>query len=112
MCANVSEWILKCTSKVTLMSSYLNQLAADVPSNEIGYLVEYKLCTHVTCPNELDFKICNAHQNQHSGGYVSGMLKFLEVPNQSLTEILKKNDSIQVSFVSISLILFSFKPCN
>ena len=111
-CANVADWIQESESEVTLKNSHFNQLVADGASNVIGYLVEYEFKTRSTHPNEVDFNVCHAYQNQRLGGYASGTLKFVDDPNPALGKILKKNHSIQVSAVSISLILLCFKPCN
>ena len=100
------------TSQATLKISYLNQRVADGALNVIGSFVEWKLHTRTTCPNEHNFNVCHAHQIQRLGGYASGTLEFEENPNQFLGAILKKNCSIQVSAVSISLIFLCFNPRN
>ena len=112
MCANVSKCMQESASEATLKSSNLHSVVVDGLSNAIGSLVEYKLHACTICPNEVDFNVYHAHQNQCSGGYTSGTLKFVEYLNPSLGAILKKYHYIQVSTMSISLILLCLKPCN
>ena len=44
----------------------------------------------------MNFNVSAAHQNERSGGYASGVLKFADNPNEDLGNILKKNHEIQV----------------
>jgi hypothetical protein len=74
----------------------VNQFADDGASNAIGSMSEYESLLQTACPNEEHFDVCYAHQNQRSGGYTSGTLKFAEPVNTALGEILIKNHQIQV----------------
>ena len=77
-------------SEATLKNSDFNQLVADGASNAIGSLVEYEFKTCNTRPNEVDFNVFHARQNQRSGGYASRTLKFADDPNPTLGKILKE----------------------
>ncbi len=74
----------------------VNQFAADGASNAIGSVSEYESLLRTARPNEVQFDVCYAHQNQCSGGHASGTLKFAEPVNTALGEILIKNHQIQV----------------
>lgn len=76
--------------------SMLNHFADDGVSNAIGSVSEYESLLWTACPNEVQFDVCYAHQNQCSGGYASGNLKFSEPLNPSLREIPIKNHQIWV----------------
>ena len=56
-----------------------------------------KVSRELPAKNEVQFDVCYAHQNQRSGGYASGTLKFAEPVNTALGEILIKNHQIQVN---------------
>jgi hypothetical protein len=43
-----------------------------------------------------EFNICYSHQNEGSGGYASGAMKFADKPNEELGAILRKSNEIQV----------------
>jgi hypothetical protein len=74
----------------------VNQFAADGASNAIGSVSEYESHLQTARPNEVQFDVCYSHQNQRSGGYALGTLKFAQPVNASLGEILIKNHQIQV----------------
>eukprot|EP00957_Ditylum_brightwellii_P166174 12650883-Ditylum_brightwellii.AAC.1 len=59
-------------------------LLTDGAANAIGLLVDYETLTRAECPNDVDFTVCMAHQNERSGGYVSGTMKFALDPNPEL----------------------------
>ena len=93
---NVSDWIFESFECANLKHADVNQFAADGASNAIGSVSEYESLLQTARPNEVHFDVCCAHQNQCSGGYASGTLKFAEPVNTALGEILIKNHQIQV----------------
>ncbi len=44
----------------------------------------------------VEFNICYSHQNEHSGGFASGTMKFADKPNEELGAILSKSHETQV----------------
>jgi hypothetical protein len=76
--------------------SDLHQFTADGASNAIGSLAEYEVLSRASCPNDVDFNVCLAHQNERSGGYASGKIKFAEPVNDELGGVLTKNHQIHV----------------
>jgi hypothetical protein len=76
--------------------SDLHQLSMDGASNAIGSLAEYEVLSRASCLNDVDFNVCLAHQNERSGGYASGTIKFAEPANDELGDVLIKNHQIQV----------------
>lgn len=84
------------TDAIKILSSDFCQLVADGASNAIGSLVEHELQTRSTRESEVDFNVCMVHQNERSGGYASGTVKFALDPNPNLGAVLKKNHSLQV----------------
>ncbi len=93
---NVSDWIFESFECAKLKHADVNQFAADGASNAIGSVSEYESLLQTAHPNEVHFDVCYAHQNQCSGGYASGTLKFAEPVNTALGEIIIKNHQIQV----------------
>ncbi len=75
--------------------SNLHQLSADGASNAIGSLAEYEVLSRASCPNDVDFNVCLAHQNKCSGGYASSTIKFAEPVNDD-GGVLTKNHQIHV----------------
>ena len=74
----------------------LHQLSVDGASNAIGSLAEYEVLSRASCLNDVDFNVCLAHQNECSGGYASGTIKFAEPVNDELGGVLTKNHQIHV----------------
>jgi hypothetical protein len=75
------------------------QLEADGGSNAIGSIREFELVTRSEYgerESSVDFNICYSHQNERSGGYASGTVKFADSKNNALGDILKKSHGIQV----------------
>jgi hypothetical protein len=67
------------------------QLSADSGSNAIGSIQEYEVVSHSECwQTSVEFNICYSHKNEHSGGYASGTIKFVDKPNEELGAILRK----------------------
>ncbi len=93
---NVSDWIFESFECAKLKHADVNQFTADGASNAIGSVSEYESLLQTARPNEMQFDVCYAHQNQRSGGYASGTLKFAQPVNALLGEILIKNHQIQV----------------
>jgi hypothetical protein len=93
---NVGDWIFESFECTKLKHADVNQFAADGASNAIGSVSEYESLLQTARPNEVHFDVCCAYQNQCSGGYASGTLKFAEPVNTTLGEILIKNHQIQV----------------
>ena len=46
--------------------------------------------------NSTDFVVCLSRQNERSGWYVSGTVKFADAPNDELGAVLGKNHEVQV----------------
>jgi hypothetical protein len=83
----------------TIQQDDWGQLAADGGSNAIGSIREFELVTRSEDggrESSLDFNICYSHQNERSGGYASGTVKFADSQNDALGDILKKSHIIQV----------------
>ena len=83
----------------TIQQDDWGQLAADGGSNAIGSNREFELVTRSEDggrESSVDFNICYSHQNERSGGYASGTIKFADSFNEVLGDILKKNHGIQV----------------
>jgi hypothetical protein len=83
----------------TIQQDDWGQLAADGGSNAIGSIREFELVTRSEDggrESSLDFNICYIHQNERSGGYASGTVKFADSQNDALGDILKKSHIIQV----------------
>ena len=79
-----------------MMNSDFSQLTADGALNAIGSMQEFEVLTQHGRPNEVDFAVCYAHQNERSGGKASGTVKFAEETNNDLGDVLKKSHKIQV----------------
>ena len=79
-----------------IINSDFSQLTADGASNAIGSMQEFKVLTRAGHSNDVDFAVCYAHQNERSGGKASGTVKFAEVINDDLGDVLKKSHEIQV----------------
>ncbi len=54
------------------------------------------MLSRASCLNDVDFNVCLAHQNECSGGYASGTIKFAEPVNDELGGVLTKNHQIHV----------------
>ncbi len=83
----------------TIQQDDWGQLAADGGSNAIGSIRKFELVTWSEDGGQegsVDFNICYSHQNERSGGYASGTVKFADSQNDALGEILKKSHGIQV----------------
>ena len=95
-CANVSDWMNDSFVAAHVKHSDLHQLSADGASNAIGSLAEYEVLSRASHPNNVDFNVCLAHQNERSGGYTSGTIKFAEPVNDELGGVLTKNHQSHV----------------
>ena len=73
-----------------------SQLAADDASNATGSIQEFEVLTRAGLSNAADFAVCYAHQNERLDGKASGTVKFAEVINDELGDVLKKSHEIQV----------------
>jgi hypothetical protein len=93
---NISDWLFESFKSAKLKHSDINQLAADGASNAIGSMSEYESLSRTERANDVDFDVCLAHQNERSGGYASGTIKFAQPVNEELGGILLKNHRIQV----------------
>ncbi len=78
------------------MKSDFSQLTADGTSNAIGSMQEFEVLTRDGHPTSVDFAVCYAHQNERSGGKASGTVKFAEITNENLGDLVKKSHKIQV----------------
>lgn len=94
-CTAVSDWMRESSSEAKVEDSDFAQLSADGASNAIGSVQEFEVLTRPERPNEVDFNVCLAHQNERSGGMASGTIKNAE-SNYELGAELKKNHEIQV----------------
>ena len=73
------------------------QLSADGGSNAIGSIQEYEVVSRSDGrQTSVEFNICYSHQNERSGGFASGTMKFADMPNEELGAILRKSNEIQV----------------
>jgi hypothetical protein len=66
-CANVSDWMNDSFVAARVKHSNLHQLFVDGASNAIGSLAEYEVLSCASCPNDVNFNVCLAHQNERSG---------------------------------------------
>ena len=96
---NVSEWMFSSIRQARLRNEDFNQWAADGGSNAIGSIQEVEVVARAEegRSNSQEFNVCYSHQNERSGGYASGAIKFADEPNVPLGNILRKNHEIQVS---------------
>jgi hypothetical protein len=78
------------------MNSDFSQLTANGTSNAIGLMQEFEVLTCDGHPTIVDFAVCYVHQNEQSGGKTSGTVKFAEITNDTLGDLLKKSQEIQV----------------
>jgi hypothetical protein len=78
------------------MNSDFTQLTANSASNAIGSMQEFKVLTCDGRPTSVDFAVCYAHQNERSGSKASRTVKFAEITNDNLGDLLKKSHEIQV----------------
>ncbi len=80
------------------MNSDFAQFTADGTSNAIDFMQEFEVLTGDGDgpPTSVDFAVCYAHQNEQSGGKASGTVKFAEITNDNLGDLLKKSHKIQV----------------
>ncbi len=81
--------------------SDLNQVTADGAGNAIGSVSEYESRTRSYRGNDVEVEVCIAHQNERSGGYASGTIKFEELVNVDLGTFLAKSHKLQ-TFLSRS----------
>ena len=73
------------------------QLSADGGNNTIGSIQECEVVSRSKgWQTSVEFNICYSHQNEPSGGYASGTMKFVDKPNKELGAILRKSHEIQV----------------
>ncbi len=90
------DWIKSSCTESRIINSDFSQLSADGASNAIGSMQEFEILTRTGRSNDVDFAVCYAHQNERSGGKASGTVKFAEVINDKLGDVLKKSHKIQV----------------
>jgi hypothetical protein len=80
-----------------ILSEDWAQLSADGGSNAIGSIQEYEVVSHSEGQQtSVEFNICYSLQNERSGGFASGTMKFADMPNEELGAILRKSHEIQV----------------
>ena len=84
------------SAELRIINSGFSQLTADGASNAIGSMQEFEVLTRAGHSNNVDFAVFYAHQNERSGGKASGTVKFAEVINDELGDVLKKSHKIQV----------------
>ena len=91
---NVTKWMLESTKVANVLKKDIGRLSADGGSNAIGSVQEFEVVGREEGggrSNNMDFVVCIAHQNERSGGYTSGAVKFATEPNNELGAVLKKN---------------------
>ncbi len=80
-----------------ILSEDWAQPSADGGSNVIGSIQEYEVVSRSeSWLSIVEFNICYSHQNDRSGGYASGTMKFADKPSEELGAILRKSHEIQV----------------
>ncbi len=86
-----------CAESGIVLSEDWAQLSADGGSNAIGSIQKYEVVSRSEGQQtSVEFNICYSCQNEHSGGYASGTMKFADKPNEELGAILRKSHEIQV----------------
>jgi hypothetical protein len=93
---NVVGWLNDSNSSAKIRDADVNQMSANGASNAIGSIAELEAQTRVNRPNDINLRICVAHQNNRAGGYASGIHDHAEPVNEELGVILKKSHGIQV----------------
>ncbi len=80
-----------------ILSEDWAQQSADSGSNAIGSIQEYEVVSRSEGQQtNVEFNICYSHQNELSGGFASGTMKFADTPNEELGANLRKSHEIQV----------------
>jgi hypothetical protein len=80
-----------------ILSEDWAQQSADGGSIAIGSIQEYEVVSRSEGQQtSVEFNICYSHQNERSGGFASGTMKFADKPNEELGAILRKSHEIQV----------------
>ncbi len=78
-----------------ILSKDWAQLSADGGSTAIGLIQEYEVVSRSEGQQtSVEFNIFYSHQNEHSGGFASGTMKFADKPNEKLVAILRKRHEI------------------
>ena len=85
----VSDWMFQSIAATNIETADFNQLAADGGSNAIGAIQEFEVVAREDGrSNSTELVVCISHQNERSGGYVSGTVKFADAPNDELGAVL------------------------
>ena len=80
-----------------ILSEDWAQQSADSGSNAIGSIQEYEVVSRSEGrQTSVEFNIFYSHQNERSGGFASGTMKFTDKPDEELGAILRKSHEIQV----------------
>ena len=98
-CRNVSDWMFESLQSASVKDDDFNHLSADGGSNAIGSIQEWEVVSREEGGGRaaaVEFNVCLSHQNERSGGYASGALKFAENPNEELGVVLNKNHELHV----------------
>jgi hypothetical protein len=96
---NVTDWMLESCIESSIQQDDWGQLGANGGSNAIGSIRKFELIKRSEDSGQessVDFNICYSHQNERSGGYASGTVKFADNKNDALGGIPKKSHDIQV----------------
>ena len=86
--------------ELKIPNEYYGLWAADGGSNAIGYIQEFEVVGRVSDDgggrsNKQEFFICFSHQNERLGGWASDTAGFVDITNEDLGLLLKKNHDIQ-----------------
>ncbi len=93
----MTKWTQDSCAESGILSEDWAQLLADGGSNSIGSIQEYEVVSRSEgWQTSVEFNICYSHQNERSGGFASGTMKFAGKPNEELGAILRKSHEIQV----------------
>lgn len=95
-CANVHDWINTSSFETKLLNCDINQLAANGASNAIGCISEYTQLSCPLCPNDGEFGVCYAHQNECSGGFTSGTIEFAKPADEESGNAFVTSHEIKV----------------
>jgi hypothetical protein len=92
---NVVDWIMESMEELKVNHPDMNQVTADGAGNAIGSVSEFESRTRQFRGGDIYVDVCIAHQNERSGGYASGTVKFADPVNAELGLVLAKNHKTQ-----------------
>ena len=97
---NVTQWMYNSTSATNLPKEYFGRMLANDGSNATGSIQEFEVVGQDEGEGRIDntdinVYFSNQNQNEQSGGYASGAIKFASLPIEPLGEVLNKMYTIQ-----------------